>query len=262
MNFEPRHRRVAVRQELIPKLEASRPGFGDLVLAVADDARRVDAAASSAASATLARAYREPGAFVVPATELRNAGAFARARLLRRVTEEDPSFGHATWSLLDALGRASAAGARVAEEVRRGVRLTAVGGLVALFVNPRTSSGSFTWDGNGVVQPIDAVRSLRIEPLADRAPVPGGFVLALDPGARVEVRPRRATDRFPLGGAGHKLVADEFSDRKVQPVWRSRIPLVFVDGQLAWIPGLRVIRRTDRPPNVVMRVEGPTPWAP
>ena len=36
---------------------------------------------------------------------------------------------------------------------------------------------------------------------------------------------------------------------------------VFVDGQLAWIPGVRVIRQTDRPPNALIALDGPTPWA-
>ena len=263
MNLDPRHRRVAVRQELIPALEASRGGFGDLVLAIAEAARLLDLAATSAAAAVLERAHREPGVLAVPSGVLRDAGWFARARLLRRVTDEDPAFGHATWSLLDALSRASAPGARVAEEVRRGVRLTSRDGQVALFVDPEPSPRSFSWDGRGQVHPIDGVRSLAIEPLAGPPPPPGAGVLllALDPGARIEVRSRRATDRFPLGAAGHKLVADELSDRKVQPVWRRRVPLVFVDGALRWIAGVRVVGpRNGRPPNAVMAIDGPMPW--
>jgi tRNA(Ile)-lysidine synthetase-like protein len=87
------------------------------------------------------------------------------------------------------------------------------------------------------------------------------LLLALEDGARIEVRSRRATDRFPLGGAGHKLVADELSDRKIQPVWRTRIPLVWVDGVLRWMAGVRVVGPKDGPPpNALMTIEGPMPW--
>ena len=91
---------------------------------------------------------------------------------------------------------------------------------------------------------------------------PNVLLLALDPGALLQVRPRLAGDRFPLGPAGHKLVADELSDRKLHPVWRPRIPLLWVDEVLRWITGVRVLAPADRrPPNAVVTLEGPMPWA-
>jgi tRNA(Ile)-lysidine synthetase-like protein len=262
-NLDRRHRRVAVREDLLPALKAAAPAVDETILAIAEDARVLDAAASRAAAAILEGAYREPGVAIASSGVLDSAGWFARARLLRRITEDDPAFGHATWSLLDALGRACAPGARLAEEVRRGVRLTGRDGVVALFADASPAPVSMRWNGAPVSLPFDAVRKLRIEPLAGAPPAASArsVLLALDPGAMIEVRPRKARDRFPLGAAGHKVVADELSDRKVQPVWRPRIPLVLVDGELRWIAGVRVIAPTEpRAPNAVATLEGPIPW--
>ena len=89
---------------------------------------------------------------------------------------------------------------------------------------------------------------------------PDSMALLLTPGARVTVRSRRAGDRFVLG-SGHKVVSDELSDRKVPRVWRRRVPIVLVDGELRWIPGVRVINPAGgAPPNALMTLEGPMPW--
>jgi tRNA(Ile)-lysidine synthetase-like protein len=148
----------------------------------------------------------------------------------------------------------------------RCVTLAARSGVVALFTDgpPDSAGGAAVWDGSPCTLPIDGVRALRIEPLgAPGAPPPGAMTCHLPAGARVEARPRRSGDRFRLGPQGTKLVSDELCDRKIHPAWRTRVPLVFVDGELRWMPGVREIRPLEnRPANACLTLEGPTPWAP
>jgi tRNA(Ile)-lysidine synthase len=265
MNLDARHRRVAVRHELLPALRAVPGGVDGVVLRIAELAAMLDRAALAAASAVLQRAAREPGAVVVRADELRAAGWFARARVLRGATAADPAFGHATWGLLAALERAAAPGARIAEEVRRGVHLTGRDGMVALFTRPGSASASIAWNGCAAELPAGPGRRFRIEPLGAAPPAasPRTLLLALAPGAVVATRTRSSSDRYRLGVASHKAVADELSDRKVQAVWRARIPLLFVDGDLRWIPGIRIVPPVGgADPNVVVTLDGAAPWAP
>jgi tRNA(Ile)-lysidine synthetase-like protein len=236
----------------------------EVVLDVGRAAREIEKAASGLAS----RLGHEPGVHVeagvlaAPAALLRAAGRFTRAAFLRQACDHDPAFGHATWGLYDAFERAATAARPFEEEVRRGVILTARSGLVALFAGPDLASFGAGASARAVVRlPAGPGRELVIEPLAPAAVAPTGAVaLHVPPGAGLLVRPRRAGDRFRLGPHGTKLVAEELSDRKIQPVWRSRIPLLFVDGELRWIAGVRAIRG-EGAPNVTARIAGPMPWA-
>jgi tRNA(Ile)-lysidine synthase len=78
------------------------------------------------------------------------------------------------------------------------------------------------------------------------APVePAGPDLAtLDAGAlegRIEVRTWRDGDRLrPLGMKGTKSLQDLFTDRGVPRSLRGRVPVVTVDGEIAWVAGVAV----------------------
>ena len=55
------------------------------------------------------------------------------------------------------------------------------------------------------------------------------------------VRGRRPGDRFhPLGLAGDKKLQDFLVDQKAPAAWRDAIPLVVVEGRIAWVVGYRI----------------------
>jgi tRNA(Ile)-lysidine synthase len=265
-NLDPAHRRVAVRSSLLPGLRASDPATDAIVADVAAHARAIDDAAQAGARRLLAPGgpiYAEPGAVVVDARSLVNAGRFATARLLKTLCERDRALGHASWALVRRVERAAAAGGTAPIEVRRGVAVTARAGRVAVYAvePPDAIEVEMLWEGRPLDRPVDGVRRVRI----DTAEPPPGAVAPyrchLAKGARIVVRPRRAGDRFPLCVGASKAVADEFCDRKIQPAWRTRIPLVFVDGALRWITGVRVIpSEADARPNAWIAISGPVPW--
>jgi tRNA(Ile)-lysidine synthase len=60
-------------------------------------------------------------------------------------------------------------------------------------------------------------------------------------GQRLGVRTWRRGDRFiPLGLEAAKKLGQFMIDAKIPRHWRSRIPLVVVDGQIAWLVGYRI----------------------
>lgn len=72
------------------------------------------------------------------------------------------------------------------------------------------------------------------------------FSLAAEAGAapeprRAEVRNRRPGDRLhPLGAPGRRKLKDVLIDRRVPRPERDRLPLLCVDGRIAWVPGVTV----------------------
>ncbi len=75
--------------------------------------------------------------------------------------------------------------------------------------------------------------------------------LAWGPGPReMAVRNVRPGDRFrPMGAGGGKKLKDFFIDRKVPRSVRSRIPLLEIDGVVAWVAGWRMDDRFRIPEN-------------
>lgn len=63
--------------------------------------------------------------------------------------------------------------------------------------------------------------------------------------ARLTVRPFRAGDRFePLGMPGQTVkISDLFINLKIPQRFRKRWPVVCVDDEIAWVPGLRMAHR-------------------
>ncbi len=75
---------------------------------------------------------------------------------------------------------------------------------------------------------------------ADRA----GLASSLPPGARVVVRNRRPGDRIrPLGGKERRRLKDLLIARRVPRHLRDRLPLLVIDGLLAWVPGVTIDER-------------------
>ena len=63
----------------------------------------------------------------------------------------------------------------------------------------------------------------------------------------------------PLGMQGSRKVQDIFTDAKVPPEQRGRIPLIECGGELVWLPGYRVARGwevlTEDAPTIAIRIE-------
>jgi tRNA(Ile)-lysidine synthase len=59
--------------------------------------------------------------------------------------------------------------------------------------------------------------------------------------ASLEVRNRRPGDRLrPLGAPGMRSLKELLIDRKVPRAERDRVPLLVVDGRIAWVPGITI----------------------
>ena len=75
---------------------------------------------------------------------------------------------------------------------------------------------------------------------ADRA----GLASSLPTGSRVEIRNRRPGDRIqPLGGKERLRLKDLLIARRVPRHLRDRLPLLVIDGVLAWVPGVTIDER-------------------
>ena len=60
-------------------------------------------------------------------------------------------------------------------------------------------------------------------------------------GDRVQIRPRRAGDRFqPLGMEGTKRLNEFMIDARIPKNWRDRIPLLASESGVAWVVGWRI----------------------
>ena len=85
--------------------------------------------------------------------------------------------------------------------------------------------------------------------------------LALPPTtSQVTVRSRRPGDRLrPLGAPGERKLKDVLIDRKMPRGDRDRLPLLEVDGTLAWVPGVTIadqFRCVPGAPVWIARLEG------
>lgn len=66
-----------------------------------------------------------------------------------------------------------------------------------------------------------------------------GFAASLEAGSTVTVRNRRRGDRFqPFGRRKPIRLKDLFIDRRVPRAERARLPLLVIDGDIAWVPGV------------------------
>src|SRR5690606_33247874 len=88
-------------------------------------------------------------------------------------------------------------------------------------------------------------------PLAPPLDDPWRAALMIPDGATVMLRTRRPGDRFaPQGMAGHtQKLADFMINAKIPAPWRAHIPLLTVDGAIAWVAGWRVGHHFTVPPE-------------
>jgi tRNA(Ile)-lysidine synthase len=89
------------------------------------------------------------------------------------------------------------------------------------------------------------LRQTAVEPWMFRgAAHRAALVLPLQAGGGVTVRNRRPGDRVvPLGAPGSRRLKDLLIDRRVPREERDRLPLLCVDGRIAWVPGVTIDQR-------------------
>jgi tRNA(Ile)-lysidine synthase len=111
-------------------------------------------------------------------------------------------------------------------------RLPSVDYEFALTRGALVEAGDSGWSvGAGGVAPPDDARNVRVQEIA----LPDGASHS------ITVRNRRRGDRFkPLGMPDEKKLSDFFIDRKIARDIRDTLPLVLIDGRIAWIAGTEV----------------------
>ncbi len=155
----------------------------------------------------------------------------------------------------DELLRQLAGGGPIACDCGRDIRWIAVLGRLRLAGPPEPCPPPFTYTFQMPARIHVAELAIDVEVRA--APVAQWMFagsawragMRLPPGAQIEVRSRRPGDRLhPLGAPGSRRLKDLLIDRKVPRASRARLPLLSVNGQVAWVPGLTIDQqfRLDR----------------
>ncbi|MCA0375922.1 MAG: tRNA lysidine(34) synthetase TilS [Gemmatimonadetes bacterium] len=262
-NREVRFLRTRVRFDLLPALESASPGVGSDLLALAERA----AAWRRDLDAWLDRA----GLWVDDER--------GRATLPAAVIEETNAAGRAVvWAALSARAGVvlDARGTRALERfttARRGAAVPLAGGASVLRrasdassdggshgggdrgpahdvfeVRRRTDEAPSAWQGAADALPLrlGAWRFRRLA--ASPSSTPDAWVLGLPATARVVVRAWEAGDRIRTTGApAGRRVARYLSEARVPALDRPRWPVVLVDDEVAWVPG--VCRSGAAPPR-------------
>jgi len=235
-NVDQRFDRNYVRREILPRLESRWPGVqGTLARAARHQADSV-AIGQTLADMDLSEARGSlPGTLSAAALEAM-PGARARNLLRGWLSERGLPTASAVnlQAVLDQL-----AGARVdamplvrwpGVEVRRHRRL-----LYAQAPMPaHDASRILVWDPGSVLELPHGV--LEATPAEGR-----GLSAQRCANARVEVRFRQGGERFQPAGRGHSAALKKLLQDSAVPSWlRDRIPLVYVDDELAAVAGLWV----------------------
>lgn len=88
----------------------------------------------------------------------------------------------------------------------------------------------------------------------DRA-IGAGLDAAQVAGGALALRARAGGERFrPVGSLHHRTLKNLFQERAVPPWERSRLPLLYLDGRLAWVPGVGVAAEFAAGPGVPGRM--------
>ena len=222
-NADLRHARVRVRLQLLPRLEADRPGLTRRIHRVALGASRMQAELEAGA-ARLAG----PGGGPVSLRALREAGPATRAEVFRSLygalTEDRPGLDRRH---LAALSRLVVAG-------RSGDAIDLPGGI-------RARRGYEVLEVSSAIQPAAPQLTLRTRACDGCA---SRTAAHFRPGATLKLGTRRPGLRMrPLPGGRTRKLQDILVDAKVPRHLRDSLPLVFADGELAWVPGVALDSR-------------------
>jgi len=239
--------RNALRAEVMPRLDALRPGFRAAAARSIDLVAEAAEALRSSAATDLAQASDgAPDGMVwldrITALPLARQTALVRA-WLDRAGIESPSRAR----LLELLDQARTARSDARLLVRVGDREVRRYRGLLLLKDAETDSldvQSFRWQGEDEISVPGWGGALHFTPVADEE----GF----DPGwlreAVLEVRPRGGGERFkPHPARPSKTLKRLFQDAGIPEFERGRLPLVWRKGELIYVAGLGAdVRMTDR----------------
>lgn len=206
--------RARARHVLLPRLEQDRPGLSRRLRAAAETAARLQDQLEAGAR----RLIHDGVAF---RAELRATPRAVRLEVYRQLYGRLPALTRRQLEAMDALalGGTTGSGLDLPGRLRLRVQPDRVSVGVAVLTEP--------------APPRLAVRAC--SGCAD----PGAAHLR--PGMKLTVGYRRPGLRMrPLGAPGSRKLQDLLTDAKVPRHLRDRLPLVFADGLLAWVPGIAV----------------------
>jgi tRNA(Ile)-lysidine synthase len=229
-NRDLRYARVRVRIQLLPRLEADRPGLTRRLHRAALSAARMQAQLEAGA-AQLVGSQGQP----VSLRALREAGPATRAETFRMlygaVTEKRPGLDR----------RHLAALARLVVAGRSGDAIDLPGGI-------RARRGYEVLEVTPAILSAPPVFTLRTRPCDGCA---SGTAAHFRSGATLQLGARRPGLRMrPLPGGRTRKLQDILVDAKVPRHLRDSLPLVFADGELAWVPGVALDSRWASPNGV------------
>jgi tRNA(Ile)-lysidine synthase len=243
-NDDPRFARNRIRAEVLPVLRDLSPAALRNIAETRSELAEEAAVLERVVLEALADAGAPAGATSVDAQRLSRLEPGLRRLALRALAER-------------AAGRPVALGRARADEIHRlatqrgGGEVELGGGLVAV-----CEAGAVRFAASiaeAAPEPVTLglpgrVRLGTWEVRAELHPAPvdpgGPDVATLDAAAlrgRIEVRTWREGDRIrPMGMEGSKTLGDLFTDRHVPRSERHTIPVVTVDGEVAWVAGVAV----------------------
>lgn len=251
-NQDPGAVRNRVRHHLLPRLAAREPGLVQRLAAVADAARQA-AAHGDRRLAEHLRPSDTGGGIAVLRDRFESLPEPLRPQALallhRRAGVPYPASGAARRELL----RQLVAPGKVGCDCGGGWRWESRGELLLLTratAAPELSGFSYTLRVPGEV-PVPEIRArFRLErgPVASwmfrGRPDRAGLALPLAPGDEVEIRTRRPGDRVqPFGRSRPRRLKEILIDHKVPRGRRDSLPLLCVQGRIAWVPGVTVDER-------------------
>ena len=222
-NRDLRFARVRVRLQLLPRLEADRPGLTRRLHRAALNAAALQTELESSAT-QLVGSGRRP----VSLQALREAGPAIRAEVFRTlysaVTGGRPGLGRRHLGALSELVNGGRSGDGI--DLPGGVRARRGYEVVEVFATVKSQPQRF---------------GLRMRPCSGcgdlaAAHFHNGSVLQLGtrrPGLRMR----------PLPGGRTRKLQDILVDAKIPRHLRDSLPLVFADGELAWVPGVALDSR-------------------
>jgi len=222
-NGDRRFARVRVRLDLLPRLESDRPGLTRHLHAAARRAARLQAVLETEAGRLLGEGARQADLEV-----LEDASPALRAEAFRRL--------HAVAS-----GRAPGLDRRQLRALDRLVREGRPGDSLDLPGSIRVRRGYHSLDMTRAQPSPGPAAILRTRPCAGCADPAAAH---LRPGARLRLGTRRPGLRMrPLPAGRTRKLQDILVDAHVPRHLRDQLPLVFADGDLAWVPGVAIDAR-------------------
>jgi tRNA(Ile)-lysidine synthase len=243
-NSDPTFARNLIRAEVLPVLAQVNPAaqrnIAETRAELAEEAELLDRVVLEA----LAAAGADAGAVAISAAELERLEPALRRLALRALAER--AAGRPV-----ALGRARAAEIARLAATTEGGAVELGGGLVAAAEAGFVRFSAATVDAAPEPARLMLPGRVRVggwEVRAELHPGPmepaGPELATLDAAAlagRIEVRTWRDGDRIrPLGMGGTKTLQDLFTDRGVPRSLRRALPVVTVDGAVAWVAGVAV----------------------